>query len=174
MDIVLRTIGNLLIISAFAACFVGGYQYALHDNGLVEMPIPMKIAHNLNSESGYNVDTWDCSNMSEELVIRLVQQGYGARYAPVKLYDTCHAIVQYTQYIEATTGRFVNPNIDTDYSFNRTGCRYDDLSEVRDEPLRHYMIPIGIGIFLTLLWVWFFVNYDRIEEEDRKNSHKSS
>ena len=124
-DIVLRFLGTMIILSTLTISFIGGYLYAMEDNSLTYMPIAMKIAHNLNAESGYNIDSWDCSNMTEELIIRLQQQGYEAEYTKVKLYDGCHAMVQYTQYIEATTGQFVNPHIDLNYSFNRTGCRYE-------------------------------------------------
>lgn len=61
--------------------------------------------------------------MTEELVRRLRQQGYDAEYIGVKKYNTCHGIVSYIQYIESVNGKFINPNIDKYYTFNRSGCR---------------------------------------------------
>ena len=117
-------VGIVVIIPTLSLCFIGGYEYAKYDKDLVDMPVAMKIAKNLHEESKYNIHTWDCSNKSEELSIRLHQQGYSdTEYIGIKLNGTCHAIVSYTQYIEATSGRFINPNIDDRYSFNRTGCR---------------------------------------------------
>ena len=74
--------------------------------------------------------------MSDELVVRLRQQGYDAEYVGVKYNGTCHAIVCYEQCInymfdifcyeqciESTRGTFINPHVNEPYSFDRTGCR---------------------------------------------------
>lgn len=99
------------------------YMLKLDSDKYMLKPVPILIAENLHKESQYNIDTWDCSNMSDELVVRLRQQGYDAEYVGVKYNGTCHGIIKYTQYIESTRGTFINPHIDEPYSFDRTGCR---------------------------------------------------
>ena len=138
MDIVLRSLECFIVLSLSTLVFMGGYNYAIYDNDLIEMPTAMKIAKNLHAESGYNLHTYDCSNKTEELVRRLEQQGYDkVRYLGVKHNGTCHVIACYEQCIdyifgmfcyeqciESTQGIFINPYIDTNYSVNWSGCRY--------------------------------------------------
>ncbi|MCK5281827.1 MAG: hypothetical protein KAK00_00295 [Nanoarchaeota archaeon] len=124
--IISEFIGIALVIFILAVTFACGYQYALYtsidlpiekeinyDKDIIENSIVYNIAKNLLSESRYIVTDWDCSNQTSEIVRRSRIQGYNADYMDVmmKVNNTyfCHTIVNYTGYIEATSGTHIDP-----------------------------------------------------------------
>lgn len=110
-------INFFLVTLILSICFTCGYIFALQDNNLMEIPTALQIAKNLNAETGYNIHKWDCSNMTEELIIRLEQQSYkNVIYQRVIYNNTFHTITCYQQCIESTEGIFINPYTNINYT----------------------------------------------------------
>jgi hypothetical protein len=83
-------------------------------------PELLTISREVASMREYNYPVWDCSEMSRELVRRLFEKGY----MNPKLVHGCfqstsqrgnHDWVEVTIWIEATTGRIINPKKHNSY-----------------------------------------------------------
>ena len=143
-DFIIKIVETFFIILMFALFFLCGIMYQqdqyndkymlkidmdkyilkLDSDKYMLKPVPIIIAENLHKESEYNIHNWDCSNKTEENIVRMHQQGYSdARYVGVKYNDGCHAIMCYTAFSETTQPDFINININNNYSSDRTGCR---------------------------------------------------
>ena len=117
---------NELLLKASGGFWVATLIFVglMHFGVVMVAPPSIHIASDLMRERPYEVDVWDCSDRSTELVKRLKDKGYkDAHYVSVSKDGVCHAIVGYTAYIETGDAFFVHPDEDGHIWSDNSGCR---------------------------------------------------